>query len=93
MFRIILLCLVLSEGGLGAGIAPVVVTADQPISIQYLSDDSSVVDNDRPNNSNDQYLMEDKKLLEDIAKYEKYFSLFKSIDPDIIQETFMTTVS
>lgn len=37
-----------------------------------------------------------KKRQEDIKKYEKYLSLFgikQTIDPDIIQETFMTTVS
>lgn len=96
MFRIILVCLLLSEGAFGFGIAPFVVSANQPVSNQYLND-YSVVDNDHSGDSNDQYLMEGKKYQEDIEKYEKYFSMFglnaKSIDPDIIQETFMSTVS
>lgn len=46
--------------------------------------------------NSDQHFLQDKKLQDDIKKYEKYLSLLgikQPIDPDVIQETFMTTVS
>lgn len=81
--------------------SPTVISVPRPAEIEFLT--QNIAENEIGNANGDSadvqdhHSPDDLKLAAHIATFEKYLSHLgiskNSIDPDIIQETFMTTVS